>query len=328
MKKLILCIAMLFCTSSVFSQEAGTIEEQSIFRKALRLPKWKSIDPEAARFPSMSPYNLYGCNPILNVDKKGDIITTFPLANTLSEVNRVVTQYQLVYKGLKEMISKSPELQKVVAKAESANTRYDVYLPYKVEPYTKEEMSRIGLYSDIEEVKQKVVEKPNLSITGSGGGNGKPPTIEWNFETTNKVSWEYGLFSRNYGYDIFWNPQNGFNYHKEGRSYNVNESGNIADIFLPACPDGTYGYNIIQFYDELAHSYFPGDGDSDHVAMYSLLLKEFDEGRLVIKNKFVAIELRDRWILHKIIDKDDEMYKKITTYIHDYPTENGDKSNE
>jgi hypothetical protein len=33
---------------------------------------WRSIDPEAALFPSMSPYNLYGCNPIMNVDPRGD----------------------------------------------------------------------------------------------------------------------------------------------------------------------------------------------------------------------------------------------------------------
>jgi hypothetical protein len=86
-------MAMLFCTSSVFSQEAKTIEEQSIFRKALRLPKWKSIDPKAAQFPSMSPYNLYGGNPVLNVDSRGDR----PIVANISEEAGLPGDISLMY---------------------------------------------------------------------------------------------------------------------------------------------------------------------------------------------------------------------------------------
>ena len=50
-----------------------------------RLGRWKSLDPQAQKYPDMSPYNVFGNNPVLFLDPLGDTIAIFAEDGTYLE---------------------------------------------------------------------------------------------------------------------------------------------------------------------------------------------------------------------------------------------------
>lgn len=68
----------------VFNREAKTIKLLDGRDSVVKLIKytdedllrWSSVDPYAKKYPSMSPYNYAGNNPIKNIDINGDSIRT------------------------------------------------------------------------------------------------------------------------------------------------------------------------------------------------------------------------------------------------------------
>jgi hypothetical protein len=251
----------------------------------------------------MSPYNLYGCNPILNVDKKGDIMTKFPMANNSEQAAILSSHFEKVYSALNQLISQSPRLQKIVEKAEAENTIYDVYI-FHSKPYTSRDMFEIPFEETV-----KVSTESHTTWTYSCQGE----FVRFDIVPNERV--DLGYFSRNFGTDLFNDLTGGWNYKWDGTMYTATNNDELADIMYNAS-FANPGYEIIQLYDELAHAYFPFTGEKDHVAMYALLKEEFLADRLVLNSIHVVSELETRWLRYGLMEIDDELHQKLKYYMN------------